>query len=67
MIKSHIGRQKDSKGNDIHQKSSFLFILSGAKKKKKVKVVSNSIQPAAFHSIHFSYHIKGSYITGRAL
>jgi hypothetical protein len=65
-LESHIVRRSEGKGNDIHQKSSFLFILSGAKK-KKVKVVSNSIHPAAFHSIHFSYHIKGSYITGRAL
>ena len=36
----------------IHQKSSFLFILSGAKKKRWY------LNPAAFHSSHFSYHIK---------
>jgi hypothetical protein len=41
---------------DIHQKSSFEFILSRGSKKK---VVSNPSQPV-FHGSHFSYHIKQS-------
>lgn len=47
--KAEIGKWKD---NGIHQKSSFLCILFGAKKK------SGILFPAASDSPSFSYHIK---------
>jgi hypothetical protein len=53
--------EETGKTIDIHQKSSFLFILSGAKK-KKVKVVSNSIQPLSTAS---TFRITSKVLTSR--